>query len=371
MKVQHLFIPGRLQDGYLYRGWFIGLTDYRSLRFVELKALPNEALRFLQSSVSSNGEAAIGETDLGEPTPGGVVSQVSPVVVQAAGEFTREVDVVVDAKVILDLAVYREHLYLGTDNGLFSAPLELSATGRRFDASLERQHDAHALKVTTRFDSVIVSCGDDGLFGAVRASEAPSSRLSLRKLQHQSLKNAWLRSSLVNYPSHRDWEILPTTEEGWSDGEHRWRVVDFPPNNRFGLSSLMDEIRQKKPDFDQDDVQFSFNSDRYIFIHTFAGEFFSLRLGKRLGVSRVYFHQTYKGTGVRILSAAPLGDGIVIETQNRVFLFARERWFHLVDRDVLSVRTFQSSRKFRNIASIATEDGLHLVSVKPDKPSRP
>jgi hypothetical protein len=200
----------------------------------------------------------------------------------------------------------------------------------------------------------------------IRASERNQNRLSLHKLENQSLKNAWLHSSLVNYPSHQEWQILPTREEGWAGGQEGWRVADFPENQRFGLSSLLEEIRRYKGNFDKDDVQFSFNSDRYIFIHTFDGEFFSLRLGTRHGIPHVYFHRTYKGTEVRILSAAPLANGVVIETNNRVFLFTKERWTHLVDRDALSVRTFPSSHKFKNLVSIATEDGLYLVSVTPE-----
>jgi hypothetical protein len=366
MKVERLLIPGRFQDVYLYRGWFIGLTDYRSLKFVHLPSVSDQVRRFFRASESSSSDAGIAEDRTGEPTPEAHAPQLAPQILDMATGFSRDVDLVVDASVVLDLAVYRQHLYVGTDKGLYSAPLELSRLGS-LHTGLERRHDARTLKVTARFDTVAVSCGEEGLFGALRTSEAPHDRLSLRKLEKQSLKSAWLLSSLVNYPSHREWDILPTREEGWAGGEEQWRVADFPETQRFGLASLLEEIRRHQPNFDKDDVQFSFNSDRYIFVHTFNGEFFSLRLGKRRGVPHVYFHRTYKGTGVRILSAAPLGTGVVIETNNRVFLFAREKWFPLVDRDAFSIRTFPTSHKFRNIVSIATEDGLYLVSAIPDR----
>ncbi len=367
MRVQRLLIPGRFQDVYLYRSWFIGLTDYRSLKFVHFPTMSNQTLQFFQASASGRTDALLGGGDTGQITPEGYHSRLAPEVLDRSAAFTREVDLVVDANVVLDLAVYRQHFYLGTDKGLYTASLELSRSSTSPHMDLERRHDARTLKITARFDTVAVSCGDEGLFGAVRTSEAPHAKLSLRKLEKQSLKSAWLLSSLVNYPSHREWDILPTREEGWAGGEEHWRVADFPETQRFGLSSLLEEIRRHSPNFDKDDVQFSFNSDRYIFVHTFDGEFFSLRLGKRRGVPHVYFHRTYKGTGVRILSAAPLGAGVVIETNNRVFLFARERWFPLVDRDVLSIRTFPTSQKFRNIVSIATDDGLYLVSAIPDR----
>jgi hypothetical protein len=367
MRIQRLLVPGRFQDAYLYRGWLIGLTAYRSLKFIHLPSISDQVLQFLKAPISGSSDVAVGQGDAGGPAPEGATSQLATEVLQITKEFTREVDLVVDANVVLDLAVYKEHLYLGTDQGLFTAPFQLSLIGRQLGKTLERRHDARTLKVTARFDTVTLSCGEEGLFGAVRTSEAHNDRIFLRKYEKQSLKNAWLQWSLVNYPSHQEWEILPAREEGWADGEERWRVADFPENRRFGLSSLLQEIRLKQPNFDRDDVQFSFNSDRYIFVHTFGGEFFSLRLSKRQGNSRVYFHRTYKGTSVRILSAAPLGSGVVIETKDRVFLFAQERWFHLIDRDVLSVRTFPSSQRFRNIVSIATEDGLHLVSVTAEK----
>ncbi|HKD83593.1 MAG TPA: hypothetical protein VKB58_02505 [Terriglobales bacterium] len=365
MRLRRLLIPERFQDGYLYRQWFIGLTEYRSLKFVHLPSISSRVLRLFEPP---SGQADMGERSPGAHVPEAPVVLTTPEVLAVNAGFAREVDLVVNASVVLDISVYRQHLYIGTDKGLFSAPLQLSSVGKPFRTDLERRHDARALKVTARFDTVTVSCGEDGLFAALKESEDPHEKVPLRKIEEQSLKSAWLLRSLVNYPSHREWNILGTREEEWAGGgEERWRAIGFPEDQRFGLSSLLHIIRQHQPDFNLNDVQFSFNSDRYIFVHTFGGEFFSLRLGHRHGEPKIYFHRTYKGTGVRILSATPLDTGLAIETNHRVFLFTKEHWIPLVDRDVLSVRTFPSSQRFRNIISIATEDGLYLISALPDK----
>ncbi len=370
MNITRLFIPGSFQDSYLYRNWFVGLTGYRSLKFVDMRGGSERLRAFFASAVSSSPESDGESAVYGSPTPEGSGGIVSEERLPQGGVFAREVDLEVGADVVLDLAVYRHRLYVGTDKGLFVSDLDLSPYGMRFRGTLDKRHDGRAMKVTARFDTVAVSCGQAGLYAAFRTSDVQNEKIQLKRIDKESMKTAWLYSSLVNYPNHRMWEILPAREELWAGGDEHWRVAEFPVAERFSLSSLVTLIQTHNPEFSEDDVQFSFNSDRYIFIHTFRGDFFSLRLGKRNGLPRVFFHRTYKGTGVRILGASPLGNGVVIETNNRVFLFANEQWFQLHDGEVLSVRTYPTSLKFRNVISIATEEGLHLISSVPERLKR-
>jgi hypothetical protein len=365
VNIRRIFIPGRFQDAYLYRGWLIGLTQYRTLRFLQLATASENIASFLSAASEPSTPRTPSEFEHGSVIPySGEEGPLDSQSIVIPRSWT-EGDIQLNANIVLDLAVYKYRLYVGTDKGLFSAPLDLTDRRHQLQKQLQRRHDARALKVTTRFDAITVSCGEAGLFGALRESD--SDRVSLQKIEDHSLKNAWLQSSLINYPSHRDWDVISTRQEVWAGGAERVRVTDFPVHARFGLDSLIGEIRRYEPRFQKEDVQFSFNSERYIFVHTFAGDFFSLRLGQRQGVPHVFFHRTYKGTDVRILSAAATAAGIVIETNKKVFLFYKERWFPLVNQEALSVRGFPRSLVFRDIVSICTEKGLHLIAAVPGR----
>src|SRR5258708_964125 len=91
MKVQRLLVPGRFQDAYLYRDWLIGLTDYRSLKFVHLATFPDQVLRFFKASVSGGNDVTLGKTE-GESTAEGAASQLGTELIHVSPEPTREVD---------------------------------------------------------------------------------------------------------------------------------------------------------------------------------------------------------------------------------------------------------------------------------------
>lgn len=110
-----------------------------------------------------------------------------------------------------------------------------------------------------------------------------------------------------------------------------------------------------------------------IFIHTTDGHFYSLgMLHPELEESagdigeKVRFTKTYKGANVRILSVNSTGLGLVIETDNQVLLFAQNEWFHVFESEVLSVRTFPRSKRFRNIVIITNEEGIWIISLFDD-----
>lgn len=78
---------------------------------------------------------------------------------------------------------------------------------------------------------------------------------------------------------------------------------------------------------------------------------------KRLQTTR-----TVPGVG-RILDAKPSALGLVVETMNSVQLFTDDAWLPLLDSPALSVRTFPRSRRYRNLVSVVTEEGLFLIGL--------
>jgi hypothetical protein len=145
----------------------------------------------------------------------------------------------------------------------------------------------------------------------------------------------------------------------------------------FSESSLITEVSQtpintiqmlehimKKNQLSQDDIQYVFNSDRIVFVHTYRGEFFAARIKEsRQGEFVVKFDKSYKGTKSRILSAIAVQHGIVVETDTSVFFYKNEEWYQLIDQPVLSVRTYQGSKRYQNLISVTTEEGVYIFAL--------
>jgi len=56
-------------------------------------------------------------------------------------------------------------------------------------------------------------------------------------------------------------------------------------------------------------------------------------------------------------------QGWVIETDFRAYLWSGGQLVELLDREPMSVRTFEGSKRYRQLIALTVEDGLHLVSV--------
>jgi hypothetical protein len=106
------------------------------------------------------------------------------------------------------------------------------------------------------------------------------------------------------------------------------------------------------------------DSNRVLFVHTYEGQFFSIGLkATRRGQLSLQFKKTYKGAGTRILDAQPLLNGVVLETDSRVFAFLNGVWKTLAETEVLTIRTFPRSRNYKNLVVITTQAGVFLISV--------
>ena len=111
-------------------------------------------------------------------------------------------------------------------------------------------------------------------------------------------------------------------------------------------------------------IQFTYNSNSVIFIHTFDGNFYSLGIKTpKEGRPQLTFRRTYKGSGTRIVSAHSTSVGLVVETDHRVLLFAHHDWFPIHESEAISVRTFPRSRRYRNTIVITTEEGILIAGL--------
>src|SRR5438309_564424 len=120
MNIRRIFIPGQFQDVYLYRGWLIALTQYRTLRFLDLSSASENLSSFVVAASERSIFRSSSEFEHGLITPYSHDERTLDTESIATPNTWSERDLKLDARVVLDLAVYKYHLYVGTDKGLFS-----------------------------------------------------------------------------------------------------------------------------------------------------------------------------------------------------------------------------------------------------------
>ncbi|MGA7702134.1 MAG: hypothetical protein WCB27_21275, partial [Thermoguttaceae bacterium] len=277
-----------------------------------------------------------------------------------------EEDLDVKAKVILDLRVYNQRIYIGADNGLFHCDYEWSGDTVAAASHTERRLDARCLNISAKFGAVNASCGEDGLFTSFddfpwqREEDLPK----LRKLADRSLRTAWLQNDLVNYRSYGDPLLLKGRQEEVEETRYREKKMIVALGEE--VVPLFDVLKDQAAafGFDASSVQFAFNSGNTLFLQTAEGHFYSIGIRSRdEGYPEVRFARDYEYPGGRILAGQFSRLGVVVEADDRVALFANGEWLELLRGEVLSVRAFAGSRRYQNVVSIVKEDGIYLVGI--------
>ena len=75
-----------------------------------------------------------------------------------------------------------------------------------------------------------------------------------------------------------------------------------------------------------------------------------------------------------ILDMRSSRSGIVVETETAILLFHEGEWHSVHQGEVLTVRTFSRSKRYKNLIVVTTEEGITLSSpavFETDGPTRP
>jgi hypothetical protein len=386
MKIVKLLLPGRFEDAFVYMGRIVALTEQRTIQFWDYDKIvssvaetnpgcnPAPALAFsrndwLSSSVLS---AIMANTEIADSIASAFDKFPQPFLEISGHEFCiSEDDLAIPARVLLDMNIYLSRIYIGTDIGLYHVDGDWE-NGSTVLNTPRKRTEARCLRTTVGYGAVNASCGSEGLFSAEDDFGWTGRRNSFRKVATESFRCGWLHFDLMNYSS----EALPlllkseyeTTSRGERKPEHEGRVVTAIAKESVDLSYLFDLIRHEYQ-VETNSIQYMYNSNSVLFIHTFDGHFYSLGVATRKGDRpRLTFRRTYKGAQTRILSANWTSVGLVLETDHRVLLFAHNEWFPIHESEVISIRTFPRSRRYRNTVIMTTEEGVLIAGVFDNAP---
>jgi hypothetical protein len=384
VKILRVFLPGDFEDAYVYMGWLIILTSRHSLQLYNMEqaansidasypeASPVARYFFARNDWFRSGpfRAIMSHADLAKPFWRS--TEAFPASLDASPHFAlaSEYDLGLKSSVILDLACYGGRLYIGSSDGFYDVSVDWRNPS--FDGRPRKRLDARCLSLSARFGVVNASCGGEGLFagiGEVNGNGAGGDG-PMRKLATASLRTGWLHYDIVNYATNAAPSLFPTRHEKTTRQEAAdIQLVTSIQSTPFHLDYLLNAIEQQTDDSDSS-VQFVFNSSSVIFAQTTDGEIFSLGMRSQEGTPPgIAYSRSFKGARMRILGAHVCKPGAVIEADDSVLLLAEGQWTELLSSPVLTVRTFERSKRFRNLVAITTEEGLWLLSIVNEKAS--
>lgn len=383
MKTLKLFFPGRFEDAHLYMGRLILLTENRSIRVFSLERIVAKleqqysdiasipTLMFLRNDYLASEQFklllrnhAMAESILAAlnrfPQSYAEIKDIQP------DEFTLDLH----SQILLDTVLYNSRLYIGADDGFFHIDLPFSNSISEIRGKPQKRLDARCVRVLAGYGAVNASCGNAGLYTALDEFGSGPKRIS--KTAERSLRATWLDHALINYPTYSAPELhrcsyeVPEYRSRPDDPDRK--MITFIDPEAVDLAYLFESLIVKYG-ISREAIQYSFNSNKAVFVNTFDGQFYAIGLkheGKTDRPTLEYaksYNRTQNHNNTRVLSSSPVRYGEVIETEDQVLLFADKQWSVLEDSEVLSVRTFRKSKRYQNVVAITKEDGVILVSL--------
>ncbi len=386
MRTLSLFLPGNYEDAYIYMGRLLILTAERSLRFYNFdqiiegieeqlpQAKPALTYLFIRNDwmASAQFKALLGNHR--------VIKAFLATVQQASKDpyleieenpkyLQLELELSIPARVLLDITVYNRRLYFGADTGLYHLDMVMESGSTQVLDKPVRRHDVRSLATSAGYGSINVSCGDEGLYSAFDEFGwlTKDKQRSFRRITEKSLRTAWSGQDLINYSTATTPILLSGIHERINREESRGifeaerTVLTEIGKEKKSLDFLFEEVFTAKKD-KLESVQYIYNSRNTFFIYA-NGEFITLGVGKREQEMNIRYSRSYKTnkSNDRILSIHPTGVGLIIETDDQVQLFSGGEFHPIIKSEVLSIRTFLRSKRYKNVVTITGEDGILIT----------
>jgi hypothetical protein len=384
MILTKIFLPGEFEDAFIYMGRLIIITAEKSIRILNFDHIveklllthPNSHsvlnLAFSRNDWLSNNQfrSLMKDDEIREAVLSkfSLLSQHDRLEIDDVEDCVQlEQDLNIPGYVILDMLLYYKRMYIAADTGLYHIDFDWGNDYVLIEGSPVKKFDARCITTSAKYGSINTSCGDEGLFSAIDDfgwSHLTFNR-NMKKVANKSIRSLWSNYDLVNYSSPTSLSLLKSTVEKQTIDSSAFEkaLLTEIGTESIDLEYILESINIDTGN-DLDTIQFVYNSANTIFVHTTEGTFYSIGIRK---VSddrpKVSFTRTYKGRDTQVLSMNSCSSGMIVETNNTVWLFSNREWFPIVESEVLSVRTFLRSKRYKNLVLITNEEGLFITSV--------
>ena len=376
MKPLQLFIPGRFEDVQLYMGHLTALTHERSLVTLDLRRLMTRLemrypdLRGLLTAAFARNDWLASEQFRTLRANHGIANRWndilsgypdSPIDVRDA-DFEDIWEFDLEASVVLDMNFYSQRLYVGTDLGLYHFDIDFTRTS---SGPATKRLDARCIATLAAFQSVHASCEEDGLFSSFdEFGWADLTADSFTRTAARSLRSAWLGRRLVNYVTNSTAQLFESESEFVKNaGRPSQRLITELERSNTDLNVVGEAVSRaaEVPDYRLRRIS---NWASTFFVNTINSGFYTVHLMRLDGaIAPTTVVRRYpRVPDERVLSIHSIDAGVVLETDFNLLLFADSEMHAFHAGEVLSVRSFPGSKRYRNFVAATLEDGVMLFS---------
>ena len=395
MNSVRLFMPGNFLDSYIYAGHLFAIFSDGTIRALDISELLASIISVRKADTILH-KIAFQRNDWIENPQGRSFLAIRRVSGNFLAEWRRicKEDLIASPSEekwkfigklpelkINDFRVYGMKVMVGARSGVFEVGIEARENKHILRASgdLRKVSDIPAIALNAKGGQMVVSAGNEGLLHGPIGY--PNNRTPLSADEHvtTSLRTGWQGYDLVNYISQQDFSYFENETKKQEERPHLYSRTDEPSEKiliaTFGrrIVSSAELIPQEYSN--KDDLMLSFNSNNGFFQIRRDGRiqwFMTKRIRDgRLEIDpreRALGKIDRRGSAFRPMSAHFGRDKTVLEFFDKVRVLESGHLWTLEGGPAVSLRTFPSSRRFRNLVLITSEKGIIIHSLSPRTP---
>jgi hypothetical protein len=279
---------------------------------------------------------------------------------------------------VLDLKMYAMRLYIGSKEGLYEINLNSDDRYNMEPTKPQKRFDAKVTCLNAKSGEIIISSNSNGLFHGTFLNSSNQLKVNEKSVSKKSIRTGWSGYDVINYDKQNDFEYYVNETEKieekpnyskFDENSERRRITDFG-SSKFDLSTLLAYSRIEK-----EQINYCFNSSSSGFFFMKDGSFININLNKPKDkqlyfVSRNQALPTLKNGSANFLkplSTSIVPEGCVVEYFDKVVLYQNSRAKTIETSPAINVRTYPSSKRYRNLISVTKEKEITIHSIFPFK----
>lgn len=377
MRVKRLILPGHFVEAYLYFDFAWLFSKDGTVRAFDIE-------RYCEAKLNGDGAAAkalfSNNQLLAVP---GYAPQVEKLLASERPLEVRPEDV--DAfsyifstdgacRSVLDVRFYNGRAFVGSSSGIMQFvalgrdEVHDRQIGRSSGQGLEDQRvsDRPARQIQARYGAVAAACGAaGGVLGTGAASEDRRERIEFSEFASESYGvelNGNAVSNLVGTTAVELYAVrqraaAPRAGAARDDEPDRYELVGVEGRGFASQNEQLDRLISEVPGAAQ---AFLFKTRLWVLsprgFHRFV-------LTEQDAVVEPHLAGTTGKPPGRVLSTSTTEAGVILESDDHVFVGKGSKWEALVSEPVHSVRGYSSSRRYRRLVSAVTRDRVELAAL--------
>lgn len=280
---------------------------------------------------------------------------------------------------IFDIKAYGMRLYLGHRNGLHESILNFDKiTNKPNLYKNAKVFDARSSYISAKSGEILISSNTDGLFsGTLWQNMNENIVINQRKIAEKSLRTGWATYNVINYEEQSKFIYLKNDiEKATKEQRYRFSMVDEPPEKvhikeygkeKYSLDTLLPNRK-----YNDEEIKYSFNSNTSIYFMLSNNKLIHQYLHENRETDKIYLshreHVLPFKTKTKVnkpISTSFIPNGCIIEFYDNVFLIHKNKTQLIMNEPIFTIRTFPTSKRFKNIIIIFKENGISIQSIYP------